>query len=499
MTTSSNTPDNPAETANQAPTELPTRLDPNHKVILGVLMVSTFVVFLNETILGVALPNIMEQLNITPSTGQWLTTAYLLTMAVIIPTTGFLLERFSTKRMYIFAMSIFTVGTLVAATAFGFEMLLIGRILQASGTAIMLPLLMTTTMQLVPEHLRGRVNGNITLVLSVAPAIGPAISGLVLSFTGWRSLFWMVLPIVIVTLILGALKISNAGETRKVPLDVLSVIFSAFAFSGLVYGLSSFADAARGNAVVSPWIPLAIGSIMMVLFLTRQVRLQKKDQALLDLRTFRSSAFAKAMILMAVSMLMLFGVGIIIPIYMQFVLGVQPLVTGLIMLPGGLLMGLMGPQVGKLYDKHGPRPLLVPGAAALSVSFWIMVSFGVGTSPILVFIVYTIMSLGLAFVFTPLFALSLSSVAPQLYGHASATIGTVQQLAGAAGTALFITVMTLVMMSAHENGASDIDSIARGIQVAFLIGAVASVVVVALAAMLKRPANADEIAHELEH
>lgn len=478
---------------------LPSRLVPEHKVILGVLMVSTFVVFLNETILGVALPEIMDQLGISPSTGQWLTTAYLLTMAVIIPTTGFLLERFSTKGMYLFAMSIFTVGTLVAATAIGFEILLLGRILQACGTAIMLPLLMTTTMQLVPENLRGRINGNIALVLSVAPAIGPAISGLVLSVTGWRSLFWMVLPFVITTLVLGALKITNASEPVKVPLDVLSVILSAFAFSGLVYGLSSFAEEARGSTFISPLIPLGVGIVMFGLFLLRQLKLQDRDLALLDLRTFKSSAFAKAMVLMAVSMLMLFGVGIIIPIYMQYVLGVQPLVTGLIMLPGGLLMGLMGPQVGKLYDKHGPKKLLIPGSITLSAAFWVMVTFGVNTSPILVFIVYTVMSLGLAFLFTPLFALSLSSVAPQLYSHASATIGTIQQLAGAAGTAIFITVMTLVMLDAQQIGLTDQNAMATGVQAAFLIGASASLIVIAIAFFLKRPSNADEIAHELEH
>ncbi|MBU6265375.1 MAG: MFS transporter, partial [Actinomycetales bacterium] len=250
------------------------KLDPRHKVILGVIMVSTFVVFLNETALGVALPQIMKQLNIQPSTGQWLNTAYMLTMAVIIPTTGFLLQRFSTKPMYIAAMTFFTTGTLVAALSQDFFFLLIGRILQASGTAIMMPLLMTTVMVLVPEHLRGRINGNISLVLSAAPALGPAFSGLVLSFLDWRWLFWIMLPIGVVTLIIGTIRISNSQEPRKIPIDVFSVILSAFAFSGLIYGLSSFADAARGVATMSPWIPLGVGVVFFALFLQRQARLQ---------------------------------------------------------------------------------------------------------------------------------------------------------------------------------------------------------------------------------
>ena len=475
------------------------KLDPRHKVILGVIMVSTFVVFLNETALGVALPQIMEQLNIQPSTGQWLNTAYMLTMAVIIPTTGFLLQRFSTKPMYIAAMSFFTAGTLVAALSQDFLVLLIGRILQASGTAIMMPLLMTTVMVLVPEHLRGRINGNISLVLSAAPALGPAFSGLVLSVLDWRWLFWIMLPIGVVTLVIGTIRISNSQEPRKIPIDVASVILSAFAFSGLIYGLSSFADAARGVETLSPWIPLGIGVLFFALFLNRQSRLQKTDSALLDLRTFRSRAFTEAMGIMGIGMLILFGSGILIPIYMQNVLGVQPLTTGLMMLPGGLAMGLLGPVVGRMYDKHGPQRLLIPGSIAVSVAFWTMTTFGTQTSIWFVFASYSLLSIGLAFLFTPLFALSLSSVPPQLYSYASATIGTLQQLAGAAGTALFGTVMTIISAGLRSGGASDVEALAGGMRSAFLIGAIASLGLIAISIILKRPASTEEMARELQH
>lgn len=475
------------------------KLDPRHKVILGVIMVSTFVVFLNETALGVALPQIMEQLNIQPSTGQWLNTAYMLTMAVIIPTTGFLLQRFSTKPMYIAAMSFFTAGTLVAALSQDFLVLLIGRILQAGGTAIMMPLLMTTVMVLVPEHLRGRINGNISLVLSAAPALGPAFSGLVLSVLDWRWLFWIMLPIGVVTLVIGTIRISNSQEPRKIPIDVPSVILSAFAFSGLIYGLSSFADAARGVATLSPWIPLGLGVLFFALFLNRQTRLQKTDSALLDLRTFRSRAFTEAMGIMGIGMLILFGSGILIPIYMQNVLGVQPLTTGLMMLPGGLAMGLLGPVVGRMYDKHGPQRLLIPGSMAVSVAFWTMTTFGTQTSIWFVFASYSLLSIGLAFLFTPLFALSLSSVPPQLYSYASATIGTLQQLAGAAGTALFVTVMTIISAGLRSGGASDVEALAGGMRSAFLIGAIASLGLIAISIVLKRPASTEEMARELQH
>jgi DHA2 family lincomycin resistance protein-like MFS transporter len=481
------------------PTTVSDKLDPRHKVILGVIMVSTFVVFLNETALGVALPQIMEQLGIQPSTGQWLNTAYMLTMAVIIPTTGFLLQRFSTKPMYIAAMTFFTTGTLVAALSQDFLVLLIGRILQASGTAIMMPLLMTTVMVLVPEHLRGRINGNISLVLSAAPALGPAFSGLVLSVLDWRWLFWIMLPIGVVTLIIGTIRISNSAEPRKIPIDVFSVILSAFAFSGLIYGLSSFADDARGVAAISPWIPLGVGIVFFVLFLQRQNRLQKTDSALLDLRTFLSRSFSEAMGIMGIGMLILFGAGILIPIYMQNVLGVEPLTTGLMMLPGGLAMGLLGPVVGRMYDKYGPQRLLIPGSIAVSVAFWTMTTFGTQTSIWFVFGSYSLLSIGLAFLFTPLFALSLSSVPPQLYSYASATIGTLQQLAGAAGTALFVTVMTIIAAGLRSGGANDVEALAGGMRSAFLIGAIASLGLIAIAVILKRPASTEEMARELQH
>lgn len=473
------------------------KLDPRHKVILGVIMVSTFVVFLNETALGVALPDIMAQLDIEPSTGQWLNTAYMLTMAVIIPTTGFLLQRFSTKPMYIAAMLLFIAGTLVAALSQDFLFLLFGRILQASGTAIMMPLLMTTVMVLVPVNLRGRINGNISLVLSAAPALGPAFSGIVLSFADWRWLFWIMLPIAVVTLIIGTLRISNSQEPRKIPIDVLSVILSAFAFSGLIYGLSSFADAARGNANISPWIPLLFGAVFFLLFLRRQLLLQHSNVALLDLRTFRSRSFSQAMGIMGIGMLILFGAGIMIPLYMQNVLGVEPLTTGLMMLPGGLAMGLLGPVVGRMYDKHGPQRLLIPGSITVSVAFWSMTLFGTDTSIWFVFASYTLLSLGLAFLFTPLFALSLSSVPPQLYSYASATIGTLQQLAGAAGTALFITVMTLISLGLTDGGASPVEGLAGGMRASFLVGAIASLGLIALAVVLKRPASTEELLEEL--
>ena len=162
----------------------------------------------------------------------------MLTMAVVIPITGFLLQRFATRPIFIAAMSLFSTGTLIAALAPGFEILLLARVVQASGTAIMMPLLMTTLMTLVAPADRGRFMGRVSIVISVAPAIGPTISGLILTYLSWRYMFWLVLPIALVMLVIGIRRVENVSEPRVIPIDVFSVVLSAFGFGGLVYGLS---------------------------------------------------------------------------------------------------------------------------------------------------------------------------------------------------------------------------------------------------------------------
>ena len=258
------------------------------------------------------------------------------------------MQRLNTRTVFILAMSLFTLGTGIAAIAPGFEILLLGRVVQASGTAIMMPLLMTTVMTLVPPHERGKTMGNISIVMSVAPALGPAIGGLIVQGLHWRFIFIIVLPIAIAALILGAARVKNVTEPRAVPLDVVSVILSAFAFGGLIYGLSSLGESAAGEAPIAPWIPITVGAVSLVLFIARQLVLQRGDRAFLDLRTFTSRGFSVAIVLMVVMMGALFGTVFLIPIYTQKVLGLEPVLSGLLLVPGSLLMGVAGPFVGRL-------------------------------------------------------------------------------------------------------------------------------------------------------
>ena len=462
-----------------------------NRLVINLMLVATFVVFLNETIIGVAIPRVMEDLQIAASTAQWLSTAFMLTMAVVIPTTGFLMQRLNTRTVFILAMSLFSLGTAIAAVAPGFEVLLAGRVVQASGTAIMMPLLMTTVMTLVPPHSRGKTMGNISIVMSVAPAVGPAVGGVIVQSLDWRFIFILVLPIAIAALALGGMRVQNVTEPRAVPLDVLSIILSAFAFGGLIFGLSSLGEAASGAAVVAPWIPLTVGGLSLVLFIARQLVLQKGERAFLDLRTFTSRGFTVAIILMVVMMGALFGTIILLPIYTQDVLGLEPAASGLLLVPGSLLMGVAGPFIGRLYDKVGPRPLIVPGAIVVSLAFWSLTMLTETTPWGFVLAAHIGLSLGLAFMFTPLFTSSMAALNPRLYSHGSATIATVQQLAGAAGTALFIALLTIGQVTASAAGASEVSALATGVHNAFMAGAFISLLAVVAAFFVPKPVEFD--------
>jgi DHA2 family lincomycin resistance protein-like MFS transporter len=456
--------------------------------VISLLLVATFVVILNETLMSVAIPRLMASFRIDADAAQWVSTAFMLTMAVLIPTTGFLLQRYSTRMVFIAAMSLFSCGTLIAALAPGFAVLVVARVVQASGTAIMLPLLMTTIMTVVPEASRGRTMGNISIVISVAPAIGPTIAGLILSTFAWRWMFIFILPIAVASLAAGAARMPGVTVPRKAPIDAASVILSIPAFGGLVYGLSSFGNPSAGR--LAAWLPLGIGAAALVAFLLRQSSLHSSERALLDLRTFSSRNFTVAVAAMAISMVALFGTLIVLPIYLQNVIHLDTLETGLLLLPGGLLMGLLAPWVGRLYDRNGPTALLATGAIIVSAVLWTMTRLDTTSPAWAALLAHISLSVGLALLFTPLFTAGLSSIKPAFYSHGSAIIGTVQQFAGAAGTALFVSVMTARAMPLIADGAAAASATGAGIQAAFTFGASISLLAIPAVLFIRRAQTA---------
>jgi DHA2 family lincomycin resistance protein-like MFS transporter len=466
-----------------------------NRLVIYLMLVSAFVVILNETVMAVALPHLMASLEVSATAVQWLTTAFLLTMAVVIPITGFLIQRINTRPLFALAMALFCAGTLVAAVAPGLPVLVLARVVQAAGTAVMMPLLMTTVMTLVPPAARGKMMGNISIVMSVAPALGPPLSGLILHYLHWRWLFIVVLPIALVALALGVARISNVTTLRYARLDVISVPLAAVAFGGLVYGLSTFGEVGAGGPAIPSWIPLTVGGVTMVVFVARQLWLQRDNRALLDLRTFNSRDFRIAVAMFVILMMAMFGTFILLPIYMQNVRGLDTLQTGLLLLPGGLLMGLLGPRVGRLYDRIGPTPLVVPGTIVVTAVLWAMTLMGPTTPVELILAGHLVFAAGLAFLFTPLFTASLGAVKPELYSHASAVLGSTQQVAGAAGVALFVALMSAQAAALMAGGAGEVEALSGGIRVAFMVGATISILAIVTAFLVRKPPDRMAAAH----
>jgi DHA2 family lincomycin resistance protein-like MFS transporter len=347
----------------------------------------------------------------------------------------------------------------------------------------MLPLLMTTLMTIVPEHDRGRVMGNVTLAISVAPALGPTAAGLVLQVASWRWLFLVMLPIAAGVAIAALRRLDDVGEPRPGAVDVPSVALAALGFGGLVYGLSGFGS--PQHPVLSPWVSVVAALVVVGLFARRQVRLQHRPSGpLLDLRTLRNRTFTLALVLQAVAFLTMMGAMILLPLYLQDLRGLSPLQTGLLVAPGGLAMGVAGPRVGRVFDRFGGRVLLVPGSALVALGLGGLGFIGTATPYAVLVVLHLLLMSGLAMIMTPAFTISLGSLPAQLYSHGSSLLGTVQQVAAAIGTALCVTVLTTRSAALAGAGADPAHAFVGGLDRAFGVCAVLALLTVLVALRL---------------
>ncbi|MFM9368824.1 MDR family MFS transporter [Streptomyces sp. Da 82-17] len=455
--------------------------------VVRLLVLATFVVILNETIMINAIPRLMDSLHITEQSAQWVSTAFMLAMAAVIPVTGWFLQRVTTRQAYAIAMGVFLVGTALSAVAPSFEVLLVGRIVQAAGTAVMMPLLMTTLMIVVPEQDRGRVMGNVTLAISVAPALGPAVSGLILQAGSWRLLFVVVLPIAGLVTLFGLRKMENIGEPAAGSIDWPSVAVATLGFGGLVYGLSLFGE---GHGSVGAGIGVVgAGAAAIAVFVFRQLRLQRTGTPLMDLRTLKHGTFTLSLVLMSIGFLAMLGAMILLPLYLQNLRGLSPLETGLLVMPGGLIMGLLGPTIGKAFDRFGSRPLIVPGSIGMVVSLGAFTQVS-ATMPFWVVLgLHALLMVSLAATFTPCFTLGMGGLPAHLYSHGSSMLGTLQQVAAAFGTALVVTVMSSRTTALLAEGSSPAQAQMGGMRLAFVVVAALSVVTVAVALRLPNRAG----------
>ncbi|RKS70872.1 DHA2 family lincomycin resistance protein-like MFS transporter [Actinomadura pelletieri DSM 43383] len=456
--------------------------------VVRLLVLATFVVILNETIMINAIPRLMTDLDITEQAAQWLSTAFMLAMAAVIPVTGWFLQRVTTRRAYAIAMSVFLGGTALATVAPVFEVLLFARIVQATGTAVMMPLLMTTLMTVVPEEDRGRVMGNVTMAISVAPAMGPAISGVILQLGSWRLLFAAVLPIAGLITWRGMAKLENVGEPRLSTIDWFSVGAAAFGFGSLVYGLSRFGE----GGATAPTLIVLVGLATIAIFVVRQLRLQRRGTPLLDLRILRHSTYTLSLVLMSLGFMAMLGSMILLPLYLQNLRDLTPLETGLLVMPGGLAMGLIGPSVGRLFDRYGARKLIIPGSMVIVLALAGLSRISMAMPYWQILGLHAVLMVALAATFTPVFTLGMGALPADLYSHGSSMLGTLQQVASALGTALVVTVMAGRAESRIADGVGAAVAQLDGMRLSFVVITALSVVTIGIAFLLpKRPKPAE--------
>ncbi|WP_045521649.1 DHA2 family efflux MFS transporter permease subunit [Neobacillus niacini] len=405
--------------------------------IISILMIGAFIAFLNNTLLNIALPSIMADLEVDASTVQWLTTGFMLINGILIPTTAFLIQKFSVRKLFLVAMGLFTAGTILAGMAHVFPVLLIGRMTQAAGSAIMMPLLMNVMLVSFPIEKRGAAMGIFGLVLMGAPAIGPTLSGWLIEHYDWRMLFHFVTPIAAIVLLIGFFLLKDKKEKVDIRLDFLSVLLTSVGFGGLLYGFSSAGKQGWDSPLV--YLTIAIGAISLFVSILRQL---KQDQPMLNYRIFRYPMFALSSVISMVLTMAMFSGMLLLPIYVQTIRGISPLDAGLLMLPGAIIMALMSPVTGKLFDKFGGRILAIIGLTITVVTSYLFSQLSLETTYTQLLLLYSVRMLGMSMVMMPVSTNGLNQLPARFYPHGTAMNNTLQQVSGAIGTALLVTVMS---------------------------------------------------------
>ncbi|MCM3567671.1 DHA2 family efflux MFS transporter permease subunit [Neobacillus mesonae] len=405
--------------------------------IIAVLMVGAFIAFLNNTLLNIALPSIMKDLNVEASTVQWLTTGFMLVNGILIPTTAHLIQKYTVRRIFLSAMCLFAVGTILAGTAHVFSILLAGRMLQASGSAILMPTLMNVMLVSFPVEKRGTAMGVFGLILMSAPAIGPTLSGWIVEHYDWRMLFHFITPIAIVVILLGFFLIKDKKEKVNLRLDFLSLLLSSIGFGGILYGFSSAGN--KGWDSPQVYGTIIIGAICLTIFILKQL---KQERPMLNFSIYKYPMFALSSAITMVLNMALFSGMLLLPIYVQTIRGISPMDAGLMLLPGAVLMSLMSPITGKLFDKFGGRVLAIIGLTITTITTYMFSKLQLDTSYAHLITIYSIRALGISMVMMPVSTNGLNQLPARFYPHGTAMNNTMNQVAGAIGTALLVTVMT---------------------------------------------------------
>ncbi len=430
------------------------------KTIVAILLFGTFMVVLNQTLLSPAFPAMMREFNIDAPTVQWLTSGYSLVEAVVVPLSAFFVGRFPTRKLFIGGFSCFTVGTLLAAWSPVFPVLLTGRVLQAFATGVVMPMTFTLILLIFPREKRGAGMGLVSLIIGFAPTIGPTLSGVLIDTVGWHMMFVIIACIAALVLIVGILKLSNYGNFERAPFDVPSVALSSLGLLGILYGFSTFSTS--DNLVITVVLVLA-GAVLLYFFVRRQ---QMLERPILRVDILKSRRYSVAIFTVGFMQGGLIGCSVIMPIFVQQVLGYSATISGLVILPGALLGAFMSLAAGSLFDRFGMRRIAVPGIVAMFVGTLGMALMGPTVDLIWVVLFNVVMSLGMQAVVTPLNTWGVNSLSNKVIQHANALNSTVGQVFISFGTASVVSMTALSPLFAP--GASPEELLYLGEHIGFI-------------------------------
>lgn len=462
----------------------------NIGAISAVLTVSGFFCMLNETVLNMALKSIMVQFNVSAITAQWLSTGYMLIMGVFIPISAFFIQTIKTRQLYIVSMLIFIFGTLVCGFAPFFSIVLIGRLIQAIGTGMLIPNIVNTIIIINPEDKRGKALGIFNLVMFFAPAVGPVLSGVIVQYLNWRWLFFIILPCGIAAMIMGIIHLENVTELSKPRLDIISILMSTIGFGGLIYGASNLGS----NDMALILSPLLVSIVSLILFSLRQLRL---EEPMLNMGVFRYPMFTIGTLLIIIMHMVNFAIMLLLPLFMEGAMGLSAFTAGLIMLPGGIVNGIAAPISGSIYDKYGPKVLIFPGFLISAIVFFIfshVITVSISISMIIILHCISLIAVGM--INTPTQTNSLNQLSHELYPHGTAITNTLQQIGGAFGTSLFVAIMTATQKNylndiGRNDAVSQTMGLAAGVRQSLTVAFFVLIVGLVLSFFVKRNSNKD--------
>lgn len=451
--------------------------------VLIILLFGTFLSFLNQTLMNVALPSVMKDFDITASQGQWLSNGYMLISGVMIPATAFLIDRFKTRHLYLTSMIVFTLGTFIASVSLNYPMLIVGRMIQALGAGPISPLMTVVIMNMFPVQSRGKAMGFIGLAMNFAPAIGPTLSGWIVQSYDWRSIFYVVLPLAIVNIIVAFFSLKNFGEQSFPKFNFTGIVLSTIGLGSLLLGFSNAGDKGFGTLDVAGFI--VIGVVVTSLFIYQQThaKMPMLNFSVFNYRLFTISSITNFVVIMG-----LYGGMILLPIFLQNVQGVTPMTSGMVLLPGALITAVMSPITGSLYDRLGAKYLSFVGLIILAFGTFMLAQISLETSLFYLIAMQGIRSLGLALALMPLQTEALNALPLDLMSHGSAMFNTIRQIAGSIGTAVLVTVMSISTTSFAEK---NIDlglqmATIHGIQVAYIGATIITLIAAGFCLMLSK-------------